>query len=99
MFLAVSRFAVANGLSDEVRAAFIARPHRVDQAPGFVRMEVANPTNDASEFWLFTWWEDSASFDAWHRSHAYHEAHAGIPKGLKLDPGRTQMLRFDICAQ
>jgi len=98
MFLAISRFSVANGLDDEVRQAFRTRPHRVDEAPGFLRMEVANPIGDPAEFWLLTWWQDEASFHAWHRSHAYHESHQGIPKGLKLDPARTEIMHFEVVA-
>ncbi|MDI6745741.1 MAG: antibiotic biosynthesis monooxygenase [Rhodocyclaceae bacterium] len=98
MFLSVSRFAVANDLDEAVRAAFRQRPHQVDTVPGFIRMEVANPSGDPKEFWLLTWWQDEASFSAWHHSHAYHASHAGIPKGLKLEPGRTQMLRLEVFA-
>jgi heme-degrading monooxygenase HmoA len=99
MFLAVSRFAVANHLDDEVRDAFLERPHLVDKAPGFIRMEVANPCDDAKEFWLLTWWRDEESFSAWHRSHAYHASHAGIPKGLKLQPARTEIMRLKVFAK
>ena len=98
MFLSVSRFAVANGLDDAVRDAFRERPHLVDSVPGFIRMEVANPCDDAKEFWLLTWWQDEDSFNTWHRSHAYHASHQGIPKGLKLDPARTAMMRFEVFA-
>ncbi|SFV00168.1 antibiotic biosynthesis monooxygenase family protein [Pseudoduganella namucuonensis] len=98
MFLSISRFAVANDLDGAVRDAFIARPHLVDTAPGFIRMEVANPCADEKEFWLLTWWRDAASFDAWHHSHSYRESHRGIPKGLKLAKGRTEMLRLDVVA-
>jgi heme-degrading monooxygenase HmoA len=98
MFLSVSCFAVAYALDNAVREAFLGRPHLVDSVPGFIRMEVGNPCDDAKEFWLFTWWQDEANFEAWHHSHAYHASHAGIPKGLKLDPDRTAMMRFDIVA-
>lgn len=46
MFLSISRFRVGNDLEGAVRDAFLARPHRVDEAAGFVRMEVANPSED-----------------------------------------------------
>ena len=42
----MSRFTVANGMEDEVRQAFRDRPHLVDDAPGFVRMEVLSPVDD-----------------------------------------------------
>ena len=99
MFMVLSRFVVANGMEDEVRAAFAARPHQVDQAPGFLRMEVMQPQGQPEEFWLLTWWQDEASFDAWHRGHAYHEAHQGMPKGLKLVPGANELKRFALVAQ
>lgn len=98
MFLSISRFAVANALDNAVRGAFQERPHLVDSAPGFIRMEVANPCGDDKEFWLLTWWEDAASFDLWHHSHAYHDSHRHIPKGLKLERGRTEMLRLQVFA-
>jgi len=98
MFRAVSRFAVANDHDDAVRAAFRERPHRVDEAAGFLRMGVANPCSDAKAFWLLTWWRDEVSFEAWHHSHSYRESHAGIPKGLKLARGRIQRLRLDAFA-
>ena len=55
MFVAMSRFAVANGMAEEVRQAFRDRPHLVDGAPGFLRMEVLTPRDDPDEFWLLTW--------------------------------------------
>jgi heme-degrading monooxygenase HmoA len=93
-FVALSRFRIANGMSAEVRAAFLRRPHLVDDADGFVRMDVLSPANDDDEFWLLTYWRDEASFRQWHQSHLYRESHAGIPKGLKLAPEATELLRF-----
>jgi heme-degrading monooxygenase HmoA len=93
-FLALSKFKVRNGMSAEVRDAFLARPHLVDEAEGFVRMDVVSPTGDAAEFWLLTYWQDEASFRRWHHSHLYRESHAGIPQGLKLVPESTELLTF-----
>ncbi|MCM2340784.1 MAG: antibiotic biosynthesis monooxygenase [Rhodoferax sp.] len=86
-------------MDEDVRQAFLQRPHNVDQVPGFIRMEVANPTDNTNDFWLMTWWTDQRAFDDWHHSDAYRESHQGIPKGLKLDPKRTQMMHFDVVAQ
>jgi heme-degrading monooxygenase HmoA len=97
-FLAVSKFKVANGMSEEVREAFAARPHLVDASPGFVRMEVVRPVDDRDEFWLLTWWHDEASFREWHHSHLYRDSHKGIPRGLKLDPAATQVRLFEKIA-
>jgi heme-degrading monooxygenase HmoA len=94
-FLAVSKFRVANGLTAEVRAAFVSRPHLVDDAAGFVRMEVISPLDDPDEFWLLTWWTSQESFQSWHHSHLYRDSHSGIPRGLKLDPAATQVRYFE----
>lgn len=93
-FLALSKFKIRNGMAGEVRDAFLQRPHLVDTARGFVRMDVVSPTTDESEFWLLTYWRDEQSFREWHRSHLYRESHAGIPHGLKLVPEETELLTF-----
>ena len=93
-FAALSRFVVANSMAAEVKAAFRSRPHLVDGAPGFRRMEVISPVDCPEEIWLLTFWTDEASFRTWHHSHLYHEAHQGIPKGLKLVPGSTKITHF-----
>lgn len=93
-FLAVSKFKVRNGLEAEVREAFLQRPHLVDAADGFVRMDVVSPTADDAEFWLLTYWRDETTFRQWHHSHLYRESHAGIPQGLKLVPEATELLTF-----
>jgi len=83
-------------MEEEVRRAFQSRPHLVDDAPGFCRMEVLQPLDRPEEFWLMTWWTDEASFVNWHRSHEYHVSHAGIPKGLKLVPQSVEIRRLEL---
>ncbi len=94
-FAALSRFVIANGMAAEVKASFRQRPHLVDNASGYRRMEVISPLDRPEEIWLLTFWADEASFRAWHHSHTYHESHRGIPKGLKLLPGETKITRFE----
>jgi heme oxygenase (mycobilin-producing) len=97
-FVALSRFVVANGLTAAVKTAFRDRPHLVDAAAGYLRMDVISPLELPEELWLITYWTDEASFQAWHHSHLYHGSHAGIPKGLKLVPGQTQVRKFEHVA-
>jgi heme-degrading monooxygenase HmoA len=94
-FVALSRFVVANGMTAEVKAAFRNRPHLADSAPGYQRMEVISPVDRPEEIWLLTFWTDEASFRAWHHGHTYRESHRGIPKGLKLVPGETEIRHFE----
>lgn len=97
-FVVISQFTVANGTTAAVKEAFRARPHLVEQADGFLRMEVLSPRDTPDEIWLLTVWRDEASFQNWYRSHAYHQSHAGIPKGIKLMPGRTKIRLFEHVA-
>ena len=98
-FTALSRFVIANDMSEEVREAFRNRPHLVDDAPGFVRMDVLSPMDNAQEIWLITYWTDEESFKVWHHSHKYHQSHKGIPKGLKLVPKSVEIRYFEhVCS-
>lgn len=98
MIIALSRFTIANGMIDEVRTAFSGRPHLVDQVIGFLGMEVMSPHDKPAEIWLVTRWRDEQSYRDWHHGHEYHESHKGIPKGLKLVPGSTEVRLFDVFA-
>lgn len=93
-YVSISRFRVRNGMEGDVAHAFRERPHLVDHATGFIRMDVLSPAEEASEFWLVTYWTDEESFRRWHRGHAYRESHEAIPKGLKLDPAATELRGF-----
>jgi heme-degrading monooxygenase HmoA len=95
----ISRFTIANGMTQEVRDAFRSRPHLVDAVPGFVSMEVLSPVGKPEEIWLTTRWADMTSYQDWHHSHEYHQSHSGIPKGLKLDPKATSITCYEIVAR
>ena len=49
MFIALSQFTVANGMTEQVKDAFTRRPHLVDDAPGFLRLEVISPLDNGDE--------------------------------------------------
>jgi heme-degrading monooxygenase HmoA len=98
MFVALSKFTVANGMAPQIKEAFLNRPHLVDTAPGFLRMDVISPVDNPDEIWLLTYWTDESSYKVWHRSHAYHDSHKGIPKGLKLVPKSAQVSFFEHVA-
>ena len=95
MFVAMSRFRIANGMAAAVCEAFRNRPHLADDAPGFIRMDVMSGKACPEEIRLITYWTDEESYRAWHHSHLYHDSHAGIPKGLKLVPGSVSIELFD----
>lgn len=95
VFVATSRFTVANDMTEPVKAAFRERPRLVDEAPGFLRMDVISPEDAPDEIWLITYWADRRSFETWHASPAHRLSHAFMPPGLKLVPGRTEVRHFE----
>jgi len=95
MILAVSRFRVANGMSDAVVAAFAARPRLVDGWPGFLGLETFTDIVDSTVFHLVTRWTNRDAYQAWHSSANHRESHRWIPKGLRLDPSHTQVLELE----
>jgi len=95
MHMVISRFRVRNGMEDEVQRAFRDRPRLVEKAPGFLGMDVHTDADDPTIFYLATRWASGRDYDSWHKSHSYRDSHAGIPKGLKLDPGFTKIFRMD----
>jgi heme-degrading monooxygenase HmoA len=99
MLVALSRFTIANGMAEQVRSAFQQRPHLVDDASGFLGMEVMSPVDNTAEIWLVTRWCDEQSYRTWHRGHDYHKSHKGIPKGLKLVPKSTEIRLFEVFSQ
>ncbi len=96
-YVALSRFTVAE-MTNEVKQAFQQRPHLVDAATGFIRMDVISPFDAPNEIWLITYWKDETSYRTWHRSHLYQESHKGIPKGLKLVPKSVSIRFFEYVA-
>lgn len=59
---------------------------------------VMSPADTPAEIWLMTRWRDEQSYRSWHRGHEYHELHRGIPNGLKLVPGSTDVRLFEVFA-
>lgn len=99
MFVALSKFIVANGMTAEVKTAFQNRPHLVDNVAGFIRLEVLSPRDNPDEIWLVTYWDAEENYHHWHRSDLHHQSHQNIPKGLKLIPQETEIRFFDhVCS-
>ena len=98
-FVALSRFTVANGMAEQVKAALANRPHLVDAADGFLGMDVISPLDDPDEIWLLTRWADEGSYRAWHDGQGRRESQRAIPKGLKLLPRSASVRLFrHVCS-
>ncbi len=94
LFVALSRFTVADGRGDDVRRAFAARPGCAESVPGFVRMQVLCPDDVPDEFWQLTYWTDPQAYRDWHRSDAFRASRRALPEGLQLVQGSREVKFF-----
>ena len=94
MVVVISRFRVSNGMEAEVERAFRERPRAVENAPGFLWLEVCVDTANPAVFYLITRWTDLDAFERWHGSPDHRKSHELIPRGLKLDATWTQVVRL-----
>jgi len=68
MFLALGRITTGNPeFAGVVKEAFKNRPHLVDQASGFIRMDRVRLFENPNEIVLMTYWENQQGFKLWRR--------------------------------
>jgi len=96
VIVVTSRFRVVNGMEQDVADAFRRRPRRVEQAAGFLGLEVFTEADEPGVFHLVTRWTDRASYEAWHGGAEHKASHALIPKELELDPGATRVTVLEL---
>ena len=82
LYVSVSRLRVAPERVDELVSAFEQRAHLVDDAPGFVDLEVWRSDRDPGEVVMVSRWRDRAAFRDYMRSPENAESHARIPPEL-----------------
>jgi heme-degrading monooxygenase HmoA len=94
MHVVISKFTVGAAAAEPVRAAFRDRPHAVDAAPGFLRLEVLEPEDVPGQFWLTTWWERREDFDRRYRSHAFKASHDRVPRDIGSLIGTSELIHL-----
>jgi heme-degrading monooxygenase HmoA len=82
MYVSLSRLRVAEGRADELVAAFRRRAHLVDDADGFVDLEVWRSDRDPDEVVMVSRWRDRAAFSAYMKSDAHRISHERIDPAL-----------------
>ena len=82
LYVSVSRLRVDPGRADELVHAFRGRAHLVDDADGFVDLEVWQSDRDAGEIMMISRWRDRAAFRDYMRSPEHEVSHGRIPDDL-----------------
>jgi heme-degrading monooxygenase HmoA len=81
----MSRLRVAPDRAPELVAAFRDRAHLVDDATGFLGLEVWQNDRDAGELVMVSRWTDRDSFKTYMKSDAHRFSHDRIDPDLQSD--------------
>jgi heme oxygenase (mycobilin-producing) len=82
MYVSLSRLRVPDARAPELVAAFRRRAHLVDDADGFVDLQVWQSDRDPGELVMVSRWRDRAAFTAYMRSDEHRRSHDRVDPGL-----------------
>ena len=85
MYVSMSRLAIPAERAPELIAAFRARARMVDQAEGFIELQVWQSDRDPGEIVMVSRWREKRLFTAYMRSEAHRQSHDRIDPALKQD--------------
>jgi heme oxygenase (mycobilin-producing) len=102
MYVSLSRLRVPVERAGELVAAFRRRAHLVDDADGFVDLQVWQSDRDPGELIMVSRWRNRAAFRDYMRSEAHRVSHARIDPGLDaaIELERLEHLHtYDVVAE
>ncbi len=91
MYVSLSRLRVEEGRAPELVAAFRRRAHRVDDADGFVDLQVWQSDHDQGELVMVSRWRDRAAFKAYMKSEEHRISHGRIDPDLDAAIGLERL--------
>ncbi len=89
MYVSLSRLRVPGERAGELVAAFRRRAHLVDEADGFVDLQVWQSDRDAGELVMVSRWRDRDAFKAYMKSEAHRTSHE------RIDPDLDAAIRLE----
>ena len=102
MYVSLSRLKVEDGRADELVAAFRRRARLVEEADGFLDLQVWQSDRDRAEIVMVSRWRDRDAFTAYMRSEANRISHdridAGLDRAIKLER-LEHMHTYDVVAE
>ena len=101
LYVSLSRLRVRPERADELVRAFRSRAHLVDDAEGFLGLEVWRSDRDAEELIMVSRWRDRPCFQRYMKSEDHGVSHGRISPDLKraIKLERLEHLRtYDVVA-
>lgn len=83
MYVSLSRLRVEPELAEDLVRAFRTRIHLVDDADGFVNLEVWRSDKRPDELIMVSRWRDRDAFSRYMKSDAHRLSHERIPPDLR----------------
>ena len=89
MYVSLSRLRVPQERAAELVSAFRRRAHLVEQADGFVDLQVWQSDRDPGELVMVSRWRDRAAFKAYMKSDRHRISHE------RIDPDLDRAIRLE----
>lgn len=89
MYVSLSRLRIHEAEAPALIAAFRRRAHLVDDADGFVDLQVWQSDTDAGELVMVSRWRDRAAFSRYMKSPEHAASHA------RIDPALDRLIRLE----
>jgi heme oxygenase (mycobilin-producing) len=89
MYVSLSRLRIPPERAPELVSAFRRRARLVEEADGFVDLQVWQSDRDAGELVMVSRWRDRDAFKAYMRSERHSVSHA------RIDPGLDSAIRLE----
>ena len=89
MYVSLSRLRVPEERAPELVAAFRGRAHLVEEADGFVDLQVWQSDRDAGELVMVSRWRDRRAFKAYMKGEAHRISHA------RIDPDLDDVIKLE----
>jgi heme-degrading monooxygenase HmoA len=96
----INAVTVPAGMGDEFMERFAKRAGSVESQRGFEEFLLLKPTDDRSQFFVFTRWESEEAFQGWMSSRDFAAAHGsdgdGPPAGGPPPGVSAELLAFAV---
>lgn len=89
MYISISRLRIPEGEASELMLAFSARAHLVDDADGFIDLQVWQSDRDPGEIAMVSRWRDRSAFTTYMKSEAHTTSHE------RIDPRLQSLIRLE----
>ena len=96
-YVVINAITVPTEMREAFEARFAARAGEVSKSPGFKSFRLLRPDNEGAgdRYFVYTEWQDKASFESWMGSAAFTKGHSRPAEGGPVGTG-SEVLLYDV---